>query len=96
MQLGLYFLDLFFFRLQFTVTDLSYFAVIAFTFCLIGFKLQVLDVDLILLDLVDLFLFAFPLGFLFLFFFFEVGDFFVQLFQFRLIVFTFDGFAFDL
>ena len=95
MQFRLYFLDLFFLCLEFAVTDFGHFTVIAFTLGLIGFKLQVFDIYLILLDLVDLFFFAFPLGFLFLFFFLQVRDFLVQLFQFRLIIFTFDCFAFN-
>ena len=95
LQLFLNFADLFFLLFDLSVTDFGHFTVVAFAFGLIGFKLQVLDVYLVLLNLVDQFFFAFPLSFLFSLFFFEVGDFLVQLLQLAFVVLTFDRFAFD-
>ena len=95
LQFLLDFLNFLFLLFDLSVTDFGYFTVVAFTFGLIGFKLQVFDIDLILLDLVDLLFFTLPLGLLFRFFVLQVGNFLIELFQFSFIVFTLDRFTFD-
>lgn len=59
LQFLLDFPDLFLLLFDLSVTDFGYFTVVAFTFGLIGFKLQVFDINLILLNLIDLLFFRF-------------------------------------
>ena len=96
MQLFLYVFDIGFLFLDLTVTDLCYFTVIAFTFSLISFKLQVLDIDLILLDLVDQRFLTFPLSLLLCFLILQVSNLLIQLFQLLFIIFPLDSFPFNL
>ena len=65
------------------------------TISLIGFKLQVFDINLILLNLIDLLFFALPLSLLFRFFVLQVGNFLIELFQLSFIIFTLDRFTLD-
>ena len=82
--------------LQFAITYFGNLSVITFTFCFVGFKLQVLYLYLVLLNLVDQRFFALPLCFIGFFLFFQFCKFFTDLFQFGPVVFTFNGFAFNL
>ena len=93
LQFLLDFPDLFLLLFDLSVTDFSYFTVVAFTFGLIGFKLQVFDINLILLNLVDLLFFALPLSLLFRFFVLQVSNFLIELFQLSFIIFTLDRFT---
>ena len=83
-------------RLQFAVTYFGNLSVIAFTFRLVGLKLQVLYFDLVLLNLVDQCLFALPLRLVRLFLLFQFGKFLTDLLEFGLVVFTFNGFPLNL
>ena len=95
LQFLLDFPDLFLLLFDLYVTDFGYFTVVAFTFGLIGFKLQVFDINLILLNLIDLLFFALPLSLLFRFFVLQVGNFLIELFQLSFIIFTLDRFTLD-
>ena len=81
---------------DFAVADFGYFAVVALALGFVGFKFQVLDINLILLNLVDLLLFALPLSLLLRFLFLEVSDFLVQLGELLLVILTLDGLALNL
>ena len=82
--------------MQFAVTYFGNLSVIAFTFRLVGLKLQVLYFDLVLLNLVDQRLFALPLRLVRLFLLFQFGKFLTDLLEFGLVVFTFNGFPLNL
>jgi len=87
--------DFIFQGFQLAITDFGHLAIIAFTFRLVGFKLQLLDFLLVLLNLVHQFLFALPLRLVRLFLFAELFDFLVQDSQLGLVLFPLDGFTFD-
>ena len=83
-------------RLQFAVAYFGHPAIVAFPFSLVGLELQVLYFHLILLDFVDKGLFTLPFRFVRVFLLLQLGKFFADLFQFGLVVFALDGFAFNL
>ena len=82
--------------LQLAVANLGYAAVVALTFSLFGFKLQVFNLHLVLLDLVDQALLTLPFSFVGALLFLQLSQFLPNLFQLLRIVFAFDGFAFNL
>ena len=96
MKLLLSILNLLIQSLQLTVTDFGNFTVISLTFSFVCFEFKVFYFNLILLDSVDQCLFTLPFGFVRFFLFFQFGKFLTDLFQFRFIVFAFDGFALNL
>ena len=96
MQLRLHRFDLLLFRLYQSVAYFGNPSVIAFALGFLCLKLQVFDIDLVLLNLVDLILLALPLGHLRLLVFLQIGNLFVKLLQLLHIVLAFDSFALDL
>ena len=95
-QLTLGVLNLLVELLQFTITDFSHFAVVAFTLGTLSLKLQTFNLHLVLLDFVDQRLLALPLGFVLVLLFLQLCQFLANLFEFWLIVFTLDGFTLNL
>ena len=84
------------FRLDPPVANLGHLAIVALAFGPVGFVLQRLDVDAVLLDAVDQLLLALPARLLLLLVLLQVSDLAAELLQLRLIVFALDGLTLDL
>ena len=81
-----------FFGFYLSVTDFGHPAIVTFTFGAIGFVFQVLNFNFRLLNIFYQFFFRRPFSPVFFAFLFQVGNFFLELFQLSHVIFTFDGF----
>ncbi len=88
-------LVLIFFRLDFGISYFGHFGIVAFTFCSVGFYLQLLDVNLVLLNSIDFGLFGLPFGPQGFFRIAQIGKVFVNLFQTEAVSFTLQSFPLD-
>ena len=96
MQLALDVGVLLLFRLDPPVANLGHLTIVALAFGPVGFVLQRLDVDAVLLDAVDQLLLVLPARFLLLLILLQVSDLAAELLELRLIVFALDGLTLDL